>query len=238
MICEGPQLAAKLRALGCPGEKITVHHLGVPVSEIPFSVRHWDKVGPVRILLAASFLEKKGLPDAISAISLLRKAGLHVAITVIGDATREKRSRVEKERILGMLERTGLAGSTRLLGYQTHRALLEEACRHHIFLSPSKTASDGDSEGGAPVTLIEMSATGMPVVSTRHGDIPSVVKHGETGYLADEGDVEGLQGHLRYLVDHSDRWQVLGMAGRRHIESEYDAAKLGTGLAGIYRSLL
>ncbi len=52
--------------------------------------------------------------------------------------------------------------------------------RHHLFLSPSVTAPDGDSEGGAPVSIIEAAATGMPVVSTTHCDIPQAVDDGVT----------------------------------------------------------
>ncbi len=73
------------------------------------------------------------------------------------------------------------------MGYQPHSTLFAEAYRHHIFLSPSVTASTGDTEGGAPVSLIEMAATGMLIVSTTHCDIPEVIKHGVTGLLAPNG---------------------------------------------------
>ena len=64
--------------------------------------------------------------------------------------------------------------------------------KHDVFLAPSVTASNGDTEGGAPVAIIEMAASGMPIVSTRHCDIPSVVLDGVTGLLAAERDSEGL----------------------------------------------
>ena len=72
----------------------------------------------------------------------------------------------------------------RLLGYVSRETLREEAYEHDVFLAPSVTASNGDTEGGAPVAIIEMSASGMPIVSTNHCDIPSVVLDGVTGLLA------------------------------------------------------
>jgi len=75
-----------------------------------------------------------------------------------------------------------------MLGFQPHAILFEEAYKNHIFLSPSVTALDGDTEGGAPVTIIEMAATGMPIISTKHCDIPEVIKDGVTGFLANERD--------------------------------------------------
>jgi colanic acid/amylovoran biosynthesis glycosyltransferase len=114
---------------------------------------------------------------------------------------------------------------------------MEEARRHHVFLSPSVTASDGDTEGGAPVSLIEMSASGMMVVSTVHGDIPGVIQHGRTGWLAPERDVEALVEHLMWIVAHPGEWRAMQTAGRAHMEAEFDARRQGERLAAIYREL-
>jgi colanic acid/amylovoran biosynthesis glycosyltransferase len=99
------------------------------------------------------------------------------------------------------------------------------------------TASDGDTEGGAPVSLIEMAATGMPIVSTTHCDIPEVIKPGITGLLAPEKDVEALVNHLRWYINHSAEWGSLLDAGRKHIETNYDAKLQGQKLAAIYQDI-
>lgn len=39
-------------------------------------------------------------------------------------------------------------------------------------------------EGGAPIALLDAQATGLPVLSTRHCDIPFEVEHERTGLLA------------------------------------------------------
>lgn len=124
-----------------------------------------------------------------------------------------------------------------MLGYQPHAVLLEEAYRHHIFLSPSVTASDGDTEGGVPVAIIEMAATGMLVISTSHCDIPEVIQHQVTGLLARERDAEGLAVNLRWLIQHQDCWIPILEKGRRHLEAEYDACKQGLRLAQVYREI-
>ena len=101
----------------------------------------------------------------------------------------------------------------------------------------SLTASDGDTEGGAPVTLVEMAATGMPIVSTVHCDIPSVIIHSRTGLLAEERDVNGLLQHLRWYVNHTELWDEMVRAGRQHVEAEYNVVKQADQLGGIYVSL-
>jgi colanic acid/amylovoran biosynthesis glycosyltransferase len=114
---------------------------------------------------------------------------------------------------------------------------MEEARRHHVFLSPSVVAADGDTEGGAPVSLIEMSASGMMIVSTTHCDIPGVILDGQTGLLAPERDVDALVDHLHWIVSHPERWLDMQRAGRAHMEAEFDARRQGERLAAIYREL-
>jgi len=236
-LCEGPHMARCVVDLGCPKEKVRVHHLGVRVDEIPFKPRTWRPGTPLRILIAASFREKKGIPYALQALGILSRE-IPIEITLIGDASPEARSQAEKQKILGVIDAYSLDPITRILGYQPHTVLFDTAYTHHIFLSPSVIAADGDTEGGLPVALIEMAATGMPVVSTTHCDIPEVIQDGVSGCLAAERDVDGLVAHLRWLVTHPDAWEAMVSAARRHIEVEFHAKVQGERLAAIYQEVV
>ena len=92
---------------------------------------------------------------------------------------------------------------------------------HHLFLQPSVTASHGDTEGGAPVSIIEMLATGMPVIATTHCDIPEVVGTAYSHLLASERDAVHLAECIQMLLDKPDSWPDLIQKGREHIETEY-----------------
>lgn len=236
ILCEGSHMAWCLQALNCPPEKIRVQHLGVDIGKIAFMPRCWQPGEPLKILIAASFREKKGIPDAVEAVALLQK-DIPVELTIIGDAGTDQDSQREKQRILNALQRNSLMNRTRLLGYQPHNVLLQEASRHHIFLSPSLTAKDGDTEGGAPVSLIEMAASGMPIVSTTHCDIPEIVLHGLTGLLASERDVSALHNHLDWFSKHHECWGRVLKAGREHVEKEYSLSTQGERLAALYAAL-
>jgi colanic acid/amylovoran biosynthesis glycosyltransferase len=236
VLCEGPHMGESIVALGCPKEKMRVHHLGIDLSLIPFRPRRWTRGEPLRVLMAGSFREKKGFPYALEALARLRKR-VSLDVTVIGDEHGEPRTIREKQKIMEAIERGELSGCTRLLGYQPYRVVVEEALRHHVFISPSVTASDGDTEGGAPVSLIEMSASGMMIVSTTHCDIPGVILHGQTGWLAPERDVDALVAHLEWIIEHPERWADMQRAGRAHVEAEFDARRQGERLAAIYHEL-
>jgi colanic acid/amylovoran biosynthesis glycosyltransferase len=238
VLCEGSHMGRCLERWGCPSTKIQVLHLGVEVDQIAFRPRRWNMGEPFRILIAASFREKKGIPYALEAIGLLKDEIKRIEVTIIGDASKDPRSHPEKEKILSVLKRYRLESQTRMLGYQPYSVLFEEAYKHHLFISPSVTAVDGDTEGGAPVTIIEMAATGMPIVSTTHCDIPEVVLHGKTGLLAPERDVTTLCECLRWYVRNSEQWHHMLEAGRSHIEEQYDIEKQVCKLRDIYMSFV
>ncbi len=222
ILCEGPHMAECVKNLGCPNEKVKVHRLGVDIDKTPFKARELEKSDEIRILIAGAFREKKGIPYALKAIGKLKPQYPNLRVTIIGDATVEKESIDEKRIILETIERNGLQSVTRLLGFQPHETLLAEAYKHHIFLSPSVTASNGDTEGGAPVSIIEMLATGMPVVSTRHCDIPQIILQNVTGLLARERDVDDLVVNLKMVIDDPAKAKVLSENGRTHVEKKYN----------------
>ena len=236
-LCEGAHMGECIVKLGCPPDKMKVHHLGVEVDKIVFKPRIWQSGEPLRVLIAAAFREKKGIPYALAALGQLQKK-INIEITIIGDATTEPRSQSEKQIILNMIEKHGLHAKIRMLGFQPYSFLMEQVYKHHIFISPSVTAADGDTEGGAPVSIIEMAASGMPIISTKHCDIPSVIKHGQTGWLAKERDIEDLVEYLKWYVDHRDDWRKMLEAGRAHVETEFNAQLQGIRLGQIYRNLV
>ena len=88
------------------------------------------------------------------------------------------------------------------------------------------------------MALIEMSAYGMPIVSTFHCDIPEVVLDGKSGFLVPEKDTKGLAERLEHLINHPELWEPMGRAGRKHIEEEFNIVKQSVKLEEIYDSLL
>jgi len=235
-LCEGPHMAECIIKLGCPRGKIKVLHLGVEVDKILFKPRKCQPGEPLRVLMAATFREKKGIPYAMEALGQLQKE-VDFEITIIGDATHEERSRKEKQRIFEVIEKHKMRSIVNMLGFQPYSVLMEHAYKHHIFLSPSVTAEDGDTEGGAPVTIIEMIASGMPVVSTKHCDIPEVVRDGRTGLLTEERNVDQLVRHLNWLVKNPKKWGEMLRAGRDRVEKEFDVQVQARRLGRCYKDI-
>ena len=239
-LVEGSAMKRRLIELGCPENKIILQHIGVDIDVIKFSPRRPARDGAVRVLVCGRFREKKGISYAIEALGLAKKdnPGLNMKMTVIGDSSGCRLEELEKQKIFDRIKKYGLEKDVVMLGEKPYSFFLEEIYRHHIFLSPSVTAADGDTEGGVPVSLIEASASGMPVLSTVHCDIPEVVLNNRSGYLVPERDAAALAEKLLLLAGNPQNWERMGAAGRAHIEQEYDSKKQAKKLEEIYNEAI
>ncbi len=239
-LVEGNFMKKTLVSLGCSKDKIKVHHIGVNLKRINFAPRRLRSKQTIKILVSSSFKEKKGIPYAIEAFVNIRKLypNKKIELTIIGDSNGNDEGKIEKKKIMELIKKHNIENSVNLLGYKPHNLFLSELYNHHIFLHPSIQASNGDNEGGAPVSIIEASASGMPVLSTFHCDIPEVIINNDTGLLVPERDVKSLTEKLKILIDNYESWESMGFKGRKHIQDNYNIEKQTIELENIYNSIL
>lgn len=237
ILCEGSQMAESVVSMGADTSKVIVHPLGIELDAIEYSSRSWKKDERLKILIAASFRPKKGIPSALKAVSELSKT-YDVEVTIVGDSSMDEASILEKDCIFSTVKDSGIEDRVVFLGFKTHSELLEIAKSHHLFLQPSQHADDGDCEGGVPVTLIELAAQGLQIVSTYHCDIPSVIEHGQTGWLAPEKNIDELVRVLFEAVENHFSWGDISLKSRLHIEARYDAKKQAKSLYDLYCGVL
>ena len=92
------------------------------------------------------------------------------------------------------------------------------------FVQHSITAPNGDTEG-SPVSIMEASSSGLPIVSTRHAGIKELVVHGKTGFLVNEKDTSKMAEYMLLLCDDFRLAKSMGIEGRKHIEHNYEQKK-------------
>ena len=115
----------------------------------------------------------------------------------------------------------GISKSVTFAGAIPHsdvQRLFSNAC---CFAQHSVVPSYGDAEG-TPVAILEAGAAGLPVVSTRHAGIADAVVHGETGFLVEERDVEGMGEYLSTLLGDQSLAESMGAKAREHIRLNYN----------------
>jgi glycosyltransferase involved in cell wall biosynthesis len=91
---------------------------------------------------------------------------------------------------------------------------------------------------GTPTTLIEAGAARKPVVATRVGGVPSVVRNGETGFLVPPGRAETVARRTLDLLNDPDAARALGTAARKWVREWFSAERLADDLDVLYRELL
>ena len=230
-LVEGGHMRRKLIELGCPAEKVKLQNIGVDANKVEFIPRRFPKDGIIKLLICARFTEKKGIEYAIRAMDIARMKYKNLELRIIGDG--ELRAQIEQ-----LISKLSLEKHVILLGFQPHDKFIDELKQAHIFLAPSVTASDGDSEGGAPTVLLEAQASGVPVISTYHADIPEIVLDGKSGFLVSERDSEALAEKIIDLAQHPDSWVEKGRAGREHIERNHNIHLEVKKLEALYTKIL
>ncbi len=231
-LVEGPHMKKRLGEIGCPAEKIGIQRIAVPVAGLPFRPRPAKKKGEKAVIVfSGRFIEKKGLLVALHALSEVRRTHADFEFLIIGDGPL-------KPEIERFIQNHGMGPYVKLLGFLNYSDYLEQMKTADLFLHPSVTAADGDSEGGAPTTILEAQALGLPVISTRHADIPHVVAPGESALLSDEGDVAGLSANIIRLLTERESWTRMGASGRHFVESCHDTSREIPRLEARYAELI
>jgi colanic acid/amylovoran biosynthesis glycosyltransferase len=212
------EFARRLRALGCPADRLLVHRTGIDVSALQWRTRELAPGDPLRVIAVARLVEKKGLGDLVEAVRLLRDRGIPVALDIVGRGPLEAALQLA-------ITQAGLDGAARLRGWQPQQAALAMIDRAHVLAQPSIVAANADEEG-IPNVLKEAMALGLPVVATRHAGIPELVEDGVSGWLVPERNAEALAGALERLYRHPETWRRMGAAGRAVVERDYDIRRL------------
>lgn len=109
-------------------------------------------------------------------------------------------------------------------GRANHAQLNQYFSQASCYVQHSIIAANGDCEG-TPVSILEASAAGLPVISTRHKGIKQAVIHGQTGYLVEEHDVNGMAKFMIELANDLHKSKLMGEAGRKHIRQNYSMEK-------------
>ncbi|MCD6080870.1 MAG: glycosyltransferase family 4 protein [Candidatus Omnitrophica bacterium] len=86
-----------------------------------------------------------------------------------------------------------------------------------------------------PVKVLEFMAKGIPVVATNFGEVASIIKNGDDGFLTD--DILGFREALYVLIKNKDLRKKMGIKARKKIENEYNLKVQGERLLGILKNV-
>ncbi len=240
VFAEGPYSRKTLIGMGCPREKIYISHLGVDLQAIKSVKREWKIGEPFCILIVGTFTQKKGIIIALQAIEKFcrKNPKILVKVNLVGDARNRTQEQNVKKEILDFINNTFLKNITKMFGYLPYSHVLSMAYDNHLLMQTSVHAEDGDCEGGFPVIITDMLATGMPVLGSNHCDIPEIICDRENGRIAEEGNVqktyEALQEIMLKYQEYSRQWYNYN---QDFLKKEFDAYSCAMEREKVYISL-
>jgi len=232
LVAVSPQVRDDLVSLGvAPRERFVVVRVGIELEQRVAAERDGRGesrrvlgIGPDRFAVGwiGRMTGVKRTDDVLRAFRRLRDRGVDACLCMIGDGP--DRPAVERR-----AHELGLMRDTFFLGYQEEVAPFYAAFDAMILPSINE---------GTPVSAIEALAAGRPVVATRVGGVPDVIREGEDGFLVEPGDVDALAERLARLAADPELRERLGTAGRARVIPRYSVERLVDDNDLLYRSLL
>lgn len=175
-----------------------------------------------RIVCAGRLIAGKGIDTLIEAFAQLRSDLPGLRLDIVGDGP-QRGSLVEKAAEAGCRDAVSFHGEV-----QDVERFFDNRC---VFVQPSL------SEGMSNV-ILEAMACGLPVVATRAGASPDIVRDGANGVLVDAGSIVQIRGALHRVISDEDFARRLGTKARKTIEENYAIDIVAERYSELYHDLL
>lgn len=166
--------------------------------------------------------EEKGHRHLIEAVKRVAAEVPEFVLLVVGSGSLE--SELKKQ-----VNAAGLEDRVIFTGFRTDIPQILAAV--DLFVMPSVSE-------GLGTAILEAGAAGLPIVSTRVGGIPDIIKDGESGLLAPPGDAGALADALIRMSRNPEFAAQCGQAARRHVHQQFSEESLVRKTEEAYRRWL
>ena len=214
VLARSQSLADRLIQFGCPAEKLRINRTGVPLDEFPLVHRQPPSDGCWRLVQACRLIPKKGVATSLRAFAIFKKDNPHAEFYIAGKGPLQP----ELEMLAAGL---GISKDVHFVGFLSQPKLMELYANSHLFLHPSEMPPDQNQEG-VPNSILEAMATGLPVLSTRHGGIPEAVENNRTGWLVPEEDHLGLANAMQRVARSPHGLNEMGIRARQTVIEQFE----------------
>lgn len=210
-ICNSRYTAsAVLHAYGIDSQRIRIVNKAVETQRFlrPADLAHTHDTGArgwPRLLFLGTDWRRKGLDVLLRSVSSLRGEFPDMRVSVAGPNPNEFA-------LLDLLKKSEVADRVDLLGRIGPQAVASHLWQADAYVLPSRREALG-------VAVLEAMAAGVPVVASRVGGIPEIIRSEAEGLLVKPEDPAALAGALRRLLEHSELRKRLAGAGPARAEA-------------------
>ena len=227
LIVVSEDMREQLISLGAPAAKVYLNPCGVDVDVF---VETDAGMNPVHFVSTGRFVDKKAHYLTILAFEKVLEQMPEATLTVFGGGPLLE---ICQRIVTGL----GIEDNVNLPGPVSHQVVRDELHKASVFVLHSVRSYRNDSEG-TPVAVLEASSMGLPIISTKHAGIKNAVVDNETGFLVDEGDIDGMTEKMLTLARDPELRRKMGIAGRKKMIAEYSIKERTAALWDIVKGSL
>ncbi len=175
-------------------------------------------------------IERKGFEYLIKALKEVLKVHNNVHLKIVGSGPLE-------DQIKKLIKDLKLENNVQMLSNLSDQKLLETYNSSDLFVLPSITDSQGNTEG-LGVVLLEAMACKLPVIASNIGGIPDIVHDGETGLLVPEKDSIEMSRSIIKLIENEDLRENLTFKGYHMVKEYFSWEKIAKDYINVYKTIL
>lgn len=219
--------------LGCPPAKILIHYHGINTDRFIFESRDYrNNKANFNLLTVGTLNEKKAHYLVIEALYLLKTkfSITNINYNIVGTGNKV-------ESLKNLVKQRGLEEMVIFHGHVPYEENVKFYNEADIFALTSITSADNDKEG-IPGVIVEAMANGLPIISSFHAGIPSVITSYQEGILVEENNIIGIAEALKILIENESLREKLGKKAKLKALDELNFNAKTQQLELIYENLI
>jgi glycosyltransferase involved in cell wall biosynthesis len=166
------------------------------------------------VLSVGRLVRSKGFDDILQAFSVVKQSVPNAKLVIVGDG-------LESKNLKDLAASLGLSDSVEFKGILRGERLQTEYQRSSVFVLASKQVDDDPATEAFGLVLVEAAMHGKPLVATRIGGIPEIVRDGVNGVLVPQNNPRELGLAITRLLSDKELRQKLGENSLKIARSEF-----------------
>ena len=196
-------------------------NLGIDIEKFRSIIKEDKEI--IEFLFVGRIVPIKNIPFLINSFIEAYKENKNIVLNIVGEGDKE-----EVELVKNLAKEYS---NIKFLGKKSGNELVEQYQNSDIFILTS-------NYDNYPNVVFEAMASGLPVVGTDVGGIPTQVMDKETGYLVELNNIEELKNRILELSSNKELREKMGKTGRARVEQEFSWEKSAEQLERIYKELI
>jgi glycosyltransferase involved in cell wall biosynthesis len=165
------------------------------------------------LMTSGTISKEKGHHLAVETLKTLLKGNTGLKLVIVGDGE-------YLAFLSGLVEKFGLKDRIILTGFIPNESISNYYNAADIYLLPTLRAE------GLPFALIEAMSIGLPIIASKIGGIPDILRNEQEGLLVNPGDTDDIVSKILTLLQNESLRKELGAKARSKVLNELNAENM------------